>query len=461
MTEVFRSLSMPGVDRPRRRAEAGRWAALAALAAVTIVVSGGCVPAGEETGLPPSGAASGPLPGVPSSDEISLVEPDGGADYYEAFRNGLPSDPKFFPLGLWIGSVTAPEEALRERSLGLNLYVDLAGGSRLDFLSEGQYALTSWRDPLSRGAVLADEPDMWAGAGDGEWTGHYPGQGEICVEPDTACGYTIQRDLDQAVDQHRMTYANYGKGVTFWQTDTEASGFVSGPQDVVSADNYWFTDPNICGAHEGGTMLEEPRQLSEEECRLPANYGWTVDRVRSLIEPARSIPVWSFVEVGQPSDLGTLDPPDASQIRAAVWSSIVHGARGIIYFGHSFGGPCQTFHVLRDCGAELAANMADINAEVTDLAPVLNAPELEGALQVAGTADAIVKVHGGDLYVVATAASNEPERVDFMLACARNGEITVLGEDRTLTLADGRFTDHFVDSNAVHVYRVDGNDCGL
>lgn len=208
-------------------------------------------------------------------------------------------------------------------------------------------------------------------------------------------------------------------------------------------------------------MLEEPRQLSEAECRLPANYGWTVDRVRSLVEPAAAIPVWSFVEVGQPFDLGTLDPPDTAQIRAAVWSSIVHGARGIVYFGHSFGGPCQTFHVLRDCGADLADGIADINAEVTDLAPALNGPSVEGALQVTGAADAITKIHDGDLYIVATAASPQPGRVDFLLSCARDGNVTVLGEGRTVALVDGRFIDDFEDGNAVHRYRVEGHDCGL
>ena len=461
MTVASRSLSTPGADRPHRRAAIRGRAALTALAGGIVLMAGGCVPIGGGAETTPSGTAQGPPPEIPSADHVTVVEPDGGADYYAGFRDGLPSGPEFFPLGLWIGSVTAPEEALHERRLGLNLYVDLAGGSRLDFLADGQYAITSWRDPLSRGAVLGDEPDMWAGAGDGDWTGNYPGQGEICVDLDTGCGYTIQKELDQAVEQDRMTYANYGKGVTFWQSDSEASIFASGPQDVVSADNYWFTDPNICGAHEGGTMLEEPRQLSEAECRLPANYGWTVERVRSLVEPVGSIPVWSFVEVGQPSDAGALDPPDLPQIRAAVWSSIVHGARGIVYFGHSFGGPCQTFHVLRDCGAELADGMAEINAEVTDLAPVLNGPELGGALHVTGAADAIAKTYDGDLYVLATAASPEPGRVDFLLACAQDGDATVMGEDRTVAVSGGQFADDFTDGNAVHLYRLDGNSCDL
>ena len=37
-----------------------------------------------------------------------------------------------------------------------------------------------------------------------------------------------------------------------------------------------------------------------------------------------------------------------AEIKAAVWHSIIAGARGIIYFNHSFGGPNQSSHCLRD-----------------------------------------------------------------------------------------------------------------
>ncbi len=32
------------------------------------------------------------------------------------------------------------------------------------------------------------------------------------------------------------------------------------------------------------------------------------------------------------------------EIQAAVWHSLIAGARGIVYFNHSFGGPDQTQH---------------------------------------------------------------------------------------------------------------------
>ncbi|REE02410.1 hypothetical protein [Citricoccus muralis] len=445
-----------------------------ATAMALILVVTACLPAGSEPGTGSSAARGPHLP-----EGVSLEEPDGGTDFFTGFENGLPSGPEYVPIGLWLGSVTSSEEALQERRLGLNLYVDLSVDSGLGFLGEGQYALTSWPDPAARGAVLGDEVDMWAGPGHGAWSGNFPGQGEVCAVPGTDCGYSVQDDLAANVPPHTMTYSNLGKGVTFWQTDAEAAGFVNGAHDVVSADNYWFTDPNICGAQEGGTMLAEPRDLTDAQCRLPANYGWTVDRVRSLVDPHGSKPVWAFVEVGQPWDLGTLDPPEVAQIRAAVWSSLVHGARGIVYFGHSFGGPCPSFHVLRDCGDDLAKGIAEINADVTDLAPVLNSPSLTGALTVEGAVDAVVKAHEGDLYVLATAASPAPGEVSFRLDCVRapSGEdggaqpvteaapvpegAAVVGEGRTVPVDTGRFIDTFADGNAVHLYRFTGNDCGL
>ena len=52
------------------------------------------------------------------------------------------------------------------------------------------------------------------------------------------------------------------------------------------------------------------------------------------------MPVWDFVETGHPFD-NNMDGNRSiapAEIRAAVWHSIIAGARGILYFQHSFGG---------------------------------------------------------------------------------------------------------------------------
>ena len=64
-------------------------------------------------------------------------------------------------------------------------------------------------------------------------------------------------------------------------------------------------------------------------------------------------------------------------MRAAVWQSIIAGARGIIYFDTSFGGPCQMFHINRDtsgCYTAIQAELTRTNSQITQLAPVLNSP---------------------------------------------------------------------------------------
>ena len=64
-----------------------------------------------------------------------------------------------------------------------------------------------------------------------------------------------------------------------------------------------------------------------------------------------------------------------AQIRAAVWHSLIAGARGVIYFQHSFSGPNMTHHALRDPRYQPAMDtVTSVNAQITNLAPVLNAP---------------------------------------------------------------------------------------
>lgn len=401
-----------------------------------------------------------PAEAVATAAPVQLRGVDGGTDYFAKYANPLPTDPSYFPVGIWLESLIEPTDAPKDRLMGINLYVDLTSNSDIALATkEGMRALTSVPMANAAGWMLSDEVDMWAGPGDAAWTGNWPGYGPICTPENQRCGYTVLRDLRKSVPAGTMVYANYGKGVTFWETNEQAAVFVNDFQDVVSADNYWFTDPYICGPSEGGAVFAAGAQLEPGKCRLAANYGWTVDRVRSLVNPAASKPVWSFVEVGHPftqADAPTITGPE---IRAAVWSSLIHGARGIVYFNHNFGGDCQTQHVLRGpCGDAVRPWVTDVNAQITRLAPVLNAPFLDNALSHGEGIDAAIKVHDGSLYVLAGSAQAREQDAVFQLPClaGAGAAVTVLDENRTVTMANGTFSDHFADGNAVHLYRIDG-----
>ncbi len=261
-----------------------------------------------------------------------------------------------------------------------------------------------------------------------------------------------------------MTLANYGKGVIFWESDAEAKRFVNEFQDVTSQDTYWFTDPNICGASEGGALLRsDGKPLTEAQCRRASNYGQSVERIRGLMDPQRAKPVWTFVEVGHPASEPEAPTITGPQIRAAVWSSLIHGARGIVYFNHSFGGDCGSQHILRDkCGAAVRPEVTRLNAQIARLAPVLNAPFVDGLATSSQGVDVAAKFYGGDIYLLAGSTSNQKQIGSISLSCIKAGKVDVIDENRSILIEEGKLVDSFDDGNSIHLYRLDGSvGCGL
>ncbi|MEU4516276.1 hypothetical protein AB0G05_42865 [Nonomuraea wenchangensis] len=87
--------------------------------------------------------------------------------------------------------------------------------------------------------------------------------------------------------------------------------------------------------------------MTEEQCRRSANYGLLIDRQRKLDAlDGRLQSIYALVEVGRPAaeDRRRIE---SAKVKGAVMSSLIHRARGIIYFDHSFGGPCQSQHMPR------------------------------------------------------------------------------------------------------------------
>ena len=113
-----------------------------------------------------------------------------------------------------------------------------------------------------------------------------------------------------------------------------------------------------------------------------SSYGDDVTRMRFLdaMDGAR-MPVWNVRRdglavhrVGLARADGRIQP---AEIRAAVWHSLIAGARGIIYFQHSFGGPCLgDHHTIRSNCEGTRPMVTSVNAQVKSLAPVLNSPSV-------------------------------------------------------------------------------------
>jgi hypothetical protein len=379
---------------------------------------------------------------------VTLREPDG------SYPAGLPNDPMFFALGVWLETVTNVAEVALDRSFGLNLYVGLAHDDLVDLdaiEASGLHLLIQadeWSGdpradhPAVDGWMVFDEADLTFGPGWDDWNGR---DGWNTCNPiqdqGGKCGYTVMQHFNDRVPSGALRYTNYGVGVLHFESDAEAEVFINnGFQDVVSADDYAFTNPHGGAADRKG-----------------AAYGWTVNRIRTLdgLDGVRQ-PVWGFVEVGHPFTEVAAPTISAPQMRSAVWHSIIAGAQGIVYFNHSFGGSCPTSSVLRArCDPEMTPAVTEVNSQITELAPVLNAPFADGYVTPEGPVKVMAKLGpDGAWYVFAGADTTATPGDDVTLSVAAGSVVDVLFENRSLTVTDGQFVDSFADGNAVHIYRV-------
>jgi hypothetical protein len=382
-----------------------------------------------------------PSPTATPAPTLTLTQVDGGAGWNQA--HGLHE----FPIGVWGAYNHTQANRDLDAAAGLNTYVWVADPCN------GAPAIRA----DGRFRVVYDESENRSCAGS-ETVGWSIGdEVDMCCGPpgfDGGNGYDMltQRHSSLPTDG-RFRYTNYGKGVMFWETDQDAARFVNLPfLGAVSNDIYWFTDPN---------------ERSRAGYGKAASYGATVDRMRHLdgMDGERK-PIWNFVETGWPftesaSAGGRSIRPD--EMRAAVWHSLIAGARGILYFQHSFAGPCGgDHHTLRSNCEGTRAMAASVNAQIKSLAPVLNSPTVTGGTSTSSGVRSMVKWDGEHFYVFAGARENIASLGSVTIPCVGDATATVLGENRTVPVQAGKVTDNFADGNAVHVYRVDGgSSCGL
>ena len=385
----------------------------------------------------------------PPPDAPTLTQVDGGTNYYAGFSNPLPTDPSYFPIGVWGSYNHTQANRDLDAAAGLNTYVWVAdtcngipairadGRFRVIFnQSDNRSCIGS----ESSGWVLSDEIDMSQGP--------------------TACNGSLQTILNGLPQDGRFRYNNYGKGVMFWESDAEAACFVN-KQHVTSNDIYWLSDTNSCSSSsEGPAFFNMPAPLPDSVCRRPANYGHTVDRMRFLdAMDGNRQPIWNFVETAQQGNRKPLAP----EIRAAVWHSIIAGARGIIYFQHAWNGSCLgDHHTIRSNCEGTRQVVVDTDAQVKSLAPVLNAPTVSSGVSSTGPVRAMVKWSGGKFYVFAGSTGTAGTGT-VSIPCVGNATAVKLGETNdSRAVTNGSFSDSFADKNAVHIYRLDGgSSCGL
>jgi hypothetical protein len=378
-----------------------------------------------------------------SGETASARPPTTNPSPYAAWKNGPPTDPSWFPIGVWVQNT---RNAKRYKEAGVNLYVALYRGPTEEQLRDlkdaGMRAICAQRrglafkdDPTIVGWLQPDEPDNAQPVTDPK-TGKR-GWGPSVKPEKVVADYERLR----AADPTRPVMLNLGQGVANDAWHGRGPGakredyvtYVRGG-DIVSFDFYPV----------GGETSQDGN------ARLPL----VAKGVRRLVEWTRGERiVWAILECSRIHNVE--HKPTAKQIRAQAWMALVHGARGIVWFVHQFDPNFVEASALED--PDLLAAMTAVNRQIHELAPVLNSPAVKDGARVTSSDEkapiaVMTKRHGGANYVFAVAMANAAARGTFEIpAVPDDAVIEVIGENRKLQAKEGLFSDDF-DAYAVHIY---------
>jgi len=360
--------------------------------------------------------------------------------YYGKWKNGLPSDTAFFPIGVWLQE---PSDAPAYKAAGVNLYIGLWSGPTTGQLQTLKSAgmKTICDQNLSMLADYAgtivgwmhnDEPDNAQSNGSG---GYDP-----CI--DTSI---IKQEYAQwrAADTTRPIYLNLGRGVadTNWIGRGACTGntrlypgYIRGC-DIVSYDIYPFTGSDA-------PALNNPWYVALGTDNLNRWSG-------------NAKPAWCFIECTQVGSTGT--KPTPAQVKSMVWMAIIHNAKGIEYFCHQFSPTTNTNALLDD--APMLAGVTALNQRIISLAPALNDSTRNSLVGVSSSnagvpIDRLVKVHGGYLYIFAVAMRSGTATGTFIISgLAGMKTAEVIDESRTVAVTAGVMSDAFGAFGA-HLYKI-------
>ena len=376
---------------------------------------------------------------------------------FTEWDNGPPTDPDFFPLGVWAQVHT---QADRHAQMGMNMYVSLGGfGPATQQLSAinnaGLYAvahqtsemlqLQAQNHPLLDTVVAwmqVDEPDNAKSGGD-PWR---------YIRPDE-----IQDRYDDmhANDGTRPVFMNLGQGVGWdgWH----GRGIYTGQ---------WQDYPEY---QKGADVLSFDIYPAQSNHAATAGQHWRVaygvKRLREWTDDDK--PVWNIIEASRIREGNNEVTPH--ELRAQAWMSIVHGSTGLAYFVHYWDADGNVNTNSLWSNPVLRPAVTALNAEITSLAPVINSPTLHDRVNVlsGNTADSIsdnygidgiatmLKEYEGDYYLFTVRMRDTPAFGVFQMPeLDSSWEAHVIGEDRVMTLDQhGRIGDHY-DGWDTRLYRI-------
>ena len=354
----------------------------------------------------------------------------------QPYSNGFPSDPGFFPIGVWLQS---PTHARNYKAIGINTFVGLWKGPTEIQLAElaknGMFAVAAQNETalasVNRGVIKAwlheDEPDNAQPT--------TLGLHVTCIPAAVVVRRTQEMKLN---DPTRPVMINFGQGVAnkFWW----GRGLCTGDKEYYSV------------AAQGADILSfDIYPLGSNTPQVKGKLEYVARGVTNLINLAvNTQQVWAMLETTVPEPSRAVTP---AQVRSEVWMAIIHGAKGIVYFVHEFAPTFREDAIFRH--PDVAQQVAKTNALIKSLAGPLNSPDLMEKITVESTApiSTMVKRYEGGFYVFAVATKNSSAKARFVIKGSGVTEAVVIGEGRSVTINHGTFEDSF-DGYGVHIYKI-------
>jgi hypothetical protein len=353
----------------------------------------------------------------------------------------------FFPIAV---SLQAPYNIERYRDIGVNLYCDLSWGPLDDYhltllhrygmyviCGQDSFALAHTDDTLIYGWSMPwDEPD------NAQWNASTQ-QYDSCVHPDIVRNrYLAQK----AADPTRPVLLTLGQGVA------NLDWYGRGPC-YRWLDSYPTYNNGYLAACDIGAFDIYP--VNSTIAGITDSLWYVAKGMDSLTAWSRGSgkPMWGWIECTRFTG-SSAGKPTPAEVTSEVWISLIHGAKGIGYFTHTWDPTYISGAVLLD--TPMVARIKDMNAQIHALARVLNSPTLAGFATVRSgnpgvPVDLMAKTCDGYHYIFAVAMRPGDTRATFTAPV--EGTVDVLGEQRGIPIAGGRFSDDF-SAYGVHLYRI-------
>jgi hypothetical protein len=372
---------------------------------------------------------------------VGLGHRAGAEPELRSFPNGLPTDPDFFPIAVWLQQ---PGNAGKFKALGINTFVGLwhppteialkqLRAHRIHLIVQPTPEAWALRDsPIIRGWLHLDEPDNAQPDGRG---GYGP-----CISPEEIVRH--YKEL-RARDETRPVYLGFGQGVA-------NPGWVGRGKECASIDPETY----YSAASRGGDILAfdiyPVAEVYQDHVKGRLDLvGRGVENLKRWAPPG--VPIWADIETTHIKNPNRRPTPE--EIRSEVWISIIKGATGINYFVHEWEPSFKEDGIFRY--RDVIAALKSLNGQIRELAPVLNSPTRENVatVETAGEIAYLVKQDVTTTYIFAANMREEAVSARIKLGPDAAEEATVLDEDRTIKIADGAFEDRF-DGYQVHIYRL-------